>query len=138
MTDNDTYSVLIAKVEHKSYFDDIKFDKRTGYSTDDNKMWKSCLFKFEKNNDEILIQEIKVFLDNNAKYWTENFLELDPMNEDDINTNNAFRALDMVLTRNVKKQYPKDYTTLRNSVICYFRNSCSSNKTIFIILCNIN
>ena len=122
LKDGNTYSVLIAKVEHKSFFDYIKFEKRTVYSTEDNKMWKSCLFKFEKNDDEISIQEIKVFLDNNAKYWTDNFLELDPMNEDDINTNNAFKTIDMVLTRNVKKVFPKDYTTLRNSVICYFRN----------------
>ena len=84
--DNDTYSFLIAKVEHKSFFDDIKFERRTGYSTEDNKFWKSCLYKFSNDTDEINIQEIKVFLDNNAKYWTDNFLEIDPMNEDDINT----------------------------------------------------
>ena len=117
-----TYSFLIAKVEHKSFFDDIKFERRTGYSTEDNKLWKSCLFKFGNIDEEMSIQEIKVFLDNNAKYWTENFLELDPMNEDDMNTNTAFKTIEGILTRNVKKIFPKDYTTLRNSVICYFRS----------------
>ena len=121
-TENDIYSFLIAKVEHKSFFDDVKFERRTGYSTEDNKLWKSCLFKFEDIDEEKQIQEIKVFLDNNAKYWTDSFLEIDPMNSDDLNTNNAFRIIESTLTRNIKKMYPKDYTTLRNSVICYFRS----------------
>ena len=122
-TENDIYSFLIAKVEHKSFFDDVKFERRTGYSTEDNKLWKSCLFKFEDIGQEIQIQEIKVFLDNNAKYWTDNFLEIDPMNSDDLNTNNVFKMIELTLTRNIKKIYPKDYTTLRNSVICYFRSN---------------
>ena len=52
-TENDIYSFLIAKVEHKSFFDDVKFERRTGYSTEDNKLWKSCLFKFEDIGQEI-------------------------------------------------------------------------------------
>ena len=51
--ENDIYSFLIAKVEHKSFFDDVKFERRTGYSTEDNKLWKSCLFKFEDIGQEI-------------------------------------------------------------------------------------
>lgn len=121
-TESETYSFLIAKVEHKSFIDDINFKLRTGYSTEDNKLWKSCLFKFENNNDELDIDEIKVFLDNNAKYWTDNFLEIDPMNDDDKNTNNAYKIIESTLNRNIKKLYPKDYTTLRNGVICYFRS----------------
>lgn len=122
-TENDIYSFLIAKVEHKSFFDDVKFERRIGYSTEDNKLWKSCLFKFEDIDQEIQIEEIKVFLDNNAKYWTDNFLEIDPMNSDDLNTNNSFKIIESTLTRNIKKIYLKDYTTLRNSVICYFRSN---------------
>ena len=80
------------------------------------------LFNFGNITEEISIEEIKVFLDNNAKYWTDSFLEIDPMNDDDKNTNNAFKSIEIALTRNIKKCYPKDYTTLRNSVICYFRS----------------
>ncbi len=120
--ESEKYSFLVAKVEHKSFIDDINFKLRTGYSTEDNKLWKSCLFRFEDNNDELCIEEIKVFLDNNAKYWTDGFLEIDPMNDDDKNTNNAYRAIEFTLNRNIKKLYPNDYTTLRNSVICYFRS----------------
>ena len=122
-SEDNLYSFLIAKVEHKSFFDDIKFEKRTGYSTDNNKLWKSCLFEFNNIDEGVTIQEIKVFLDNNSKYWTENFLEVDPMNEDDKNTTSAFKIIEGILNRNIKKSYPKDYTTLRNSVICYFRSN---------------
>lgn len=121
-SENNTYSFLVAKVEHKSFFDDTNFERRTGYSTEDNKLWKSCLFKFDFIDEIIELQEIKVFLDNNAKYWTDNFLEIDAMNSDDMNTTSAFKAIESTLTRNIKKLYPKDYTTLRNSIICYFRS----------------
>ena len=121
-SENNTYSFLVAKVEHKSFFDDTNFERRTGYSTEDNKLWKSCLFKFSVIGENAELQEIKVFLDNNAKYWTDNFLEIDAMNSDDMNTTNAFKAIESSLTANIKKYYPKDFTTLRNDVICYFRS----------------
>ena len=39
-SENKIYSFLVAKVEHKSYYDDENFNLRTGYSTDNNKLWK--------------------------------------------------------------------------------------------------
>lgn len=123
-TANDEYSFLLAKVEHIDIFDDVDFARRSGYSTENNKMWKSALFKFDTSDNKcITIQEIKIFLDSNVKYWTDSFLEIDPMNEDDKNTLQAFKSIEMILSRNIKKNFPKDYTTLRNSVICYFRNN---------------
>lgn len=121
-SESKTYSFLLAKVEHKSFIDEINLQLRKGYSIEDNKLWKSCLFNFENSDGEFSIKEIKVFLDNNAKYWTDSFLEIDPMNDDDMNTNNAYRAIETTLNRSIKKLYPKDYTTLRNSVICFFRS----------------
>ncbi len=121
-SESETYSFLIAKVAHKNFIDDEKFERRTGYSTEENKLGKSCLFQFYYEDEELNIKEIRVFLDNSAKYWTDNFLEIDPMNEDDKNTNIAFRSIEQTLSRNIKKLYPRDYTTLRNSVICYFRS----------------
>lgn len=121
-SESEIYSFLIAKVSHKNFIDDEEFERRTGYSIEDNKLGKSCLFQFDVEDEEIIIKEIRVFLDNSAKYWTENFLEIDPMNEDDKNTNNSLKLIETTLIRNIKKLYPRDYITLSNSVTCYFRS----------------
>lgn len=122
-TDNEYY-LLLAKVEHNIYYDDESFYMRSGYSVKNNKLWKSALIKLNfDDNNEILIQEIKVFLDYNVKYWTDSFLEIDPMNEDDRNTIQVLKGVESALNRNIKNDYPKDYTILRNAVICHLKSN---------------
>lgn len=119
--DEDNYEFLIAKVEHNEFWDDKDFNKRSGFSIENNRLWKSCLFKIQKENFEII--EAKVFLDNQAKYWYDDFLELDPMNDDEENTSKAFKAIDNLLNKKIKKESPSDYLYLRNGVICFFKNN---------------
>ena len=40
-----------------------------------------------------------------------------------MNTDRAFRAVDLVLNKNLKKIAPRDYTVTRNAVISYFKSS---------------
>ncbi len=119
--DEDNYEFLIAKVEHNEFWDDQDFNKRSGFSIENNRLWKSCLFKIQRENCEII--EAKVFLDNQAKYWYNDFLELDPMNDDEENTSKAFKAIDNLLNNKIKKESPSDYLYLRNGVICFFKNN---------------
>lgn len=65
----------------------------------------------------------KVFLNNPAKYWHDTFLELEERTNDETNTDRAFRAVDLVLNKNLKKIAPRDYTVTRNAVISYFKSS---------------
>lgn len=119
--DEDIYEFLIAKVEHNEFWDGKDFNKRSGFLIENNRLWKSCLFKIQKENFEII--EAKIFLDNPAKYWHDDFLELDPMNDDEENTSKAFKAIDNILTKKIKRESPSDYLYLRNGVICYFKNN---------------
>ena len=50
-------------------------------------------------------------------------MELEERTNDETNTDRAFRAVDLVLNRNLKKIAPRDYTVTRNAVISYFQSS---------------
>ena len=49
-------------------------------------------------------------------------MELAPINTDDDNTKNSFKAIDATINRILKK-YPQDKRTLRNNIITYIRNN---------------
>lgn len=81
------------------------------------------------DNAEKKSNDTKVYSNNVAKYWYDNFLELDQRVSDEVNTDKAFRAIDSALNRNIKNVAPRDHTLLRNAVIAYFKsNDCLSYK----------
>ena len=64
---------------------------------------------------------MKIYLDNVAKYWFDDFLELQEKTSDEINTDRAFKSINSYLNRTMKKKYPEDRTVIRNTFINYFR-----------------
>ena len=119
--DDDTYIYLLAKVEHIDFVDDEDFSFKSGFSKDTKKLWKSCIFEIDNLNDDSFLA--KVYSNNTAKYWYDNFLELNQVLSNEVNTDKAFRAIDAVLNRLVKNTEPKDHTLLRNSLIVYFKSN---------------
>lgn len=116
-----TYLYLLAKVEHSDFIDDYDFSFKTGFSKDKKTIWKSCLI--DLCNPDADVFDVKVYSDTKAKYWSEKFLELEEVISDELNTVNAFKAIDNILSRNVKKDFKKDYTIIRNTFISYFKSN---------------
>ena len=119
--DKDKYTYLLAKVEHTDFVDDSDFSFKSGFSKDMKKLWKSCVFEIDNLNADSY--SAKVYSNTVAKYWYDNFLELDQVVSDETNTDKAFRAIDSALNRNVKNIAPRDHTLLRNSLIAYFKSN---------------
>lgn len=71
-------------------------------------IWKSCLI--DLCNPDADVFDVKVYSDTKAKYWSEKFLELEEVISDELNTVNAFKAIDNILSRNVKKRFQKKIT----------------------------
>ena len=80
-----------------------------------------CTFRIDDPNATNF--SAKVYSNNIAKYWYDNFLELDQVVSDEVNTDKAFRAIDSTLNRNVKGIAPRDHTLLRNTMITYFKSN---------------
>lgn len=119
--EKDKHTYLLAKVEHTDFVDDEDFSFKSGFSKDMKKLWKSCIFEIDDLNDAIY--SAKIYSNTVAKYWYDNFLELDQVVSDETNTDKAFRAIDSLLNRNVKNIAPRDHTLLRNSLIAYFKSN---------------
>ncbi|MBR2134336.1 MAG: hypothetical protein IJ851_06460 [Eubacterium sp.] len=111
---------LLAKVEHSDFVDDVDFSFKTGFSKDKKTIWKSCLFDFSNLGAERF--DAKLYSDTNAKYWSDDFLELDALQTDEENTVKSFKEIEKVLNRTIKKVATRDYTILRDHLIAYYRN----------------
>lgn len=119
--DKDSSMYLLAKVEHTDFVDDTDFSFKSGFSKDTKKIWKSCIFNIEDIDADMFTA--KVYSNTAAKYWYDSFLELEQVLSDEVNTEKAFRTIDNLLNRTIKKDYPRDYTLLRNSIITYFKTN---------------
>lgn len=117
---NDLYTYLFAKVEHGNFVDDSDFSFKTGFSKDKKTMWKSCLIEIPTTT--ALEYYAKIYSNTLAKYWSSDFLELTEMISDETNTTKAFKSIDSVLKHQIRKNAPRDYVIVRNSIISYFKN----------------
>ncbi|SEV84921.1 nucleoid-associated protein [[Clostridium] fimetarium] len=118
--ESEMFTYLLAKVEHSDFVDDSDFTFKSGFSKDKKTFWKSCLIDLP--NGEATEYYAKIYSNTVAKYWSDNFLELDEMVSDESNTSNAFKAIESSLNRNIRGIAPRDYTIIRNAIISYFKN----------------
>ena len=117
----DDYSYLLAKVEHSAFVDDSDFSFKSGFSSEQKKIWKTCVLNCNIQNEIVSVEEGKIYVNNSGKYWADDFLELRELSTDAQNTKKAFGAIDSILTKEIKKCAPSDYTVLRNSFVGYMK-----------------
>ena len=113
--DGDAYSYVIAKVEHKEWFEGETLQMNLGFPNE-NKVWKSAVIGLAVVADAVMLSPIRCYINNNAKYWTDSFLEIDEAKNDTTNTLAVVKAIDKVLG-SLRKTAPIDYYNLRNSAI---------------------
>ncbi len=117
------YLYMLTKVEHNDFFDEESYNIKRGFPVDRINLWKSCLIHLSIENERVSIGEIKVFLDNPANYWHNDFLEINPLRKDDENTKKLFRAVDKVLHSKIFDESNHEYFMLRNNLIGYLRRT---------------
>lgn len=134
----DTYAYLLAKVEHSSFVDDSDFSFKSGFSSEQKKIWKTCILNCSIEDENISVNEAKIYVSNSGKYWADDFLELRELSTDAQNTKRAFNAIDTILTREVKKSAPSDYTVIRNTFVGYMKREqqLDYNEMVSAILDN--
>lgn len=116
--DSDSISYLGVKIEHQTFLDEEDFRKKIGISIA-NKVYKACKVSF----DVAGVPKNVFVYDTNTKpshYWWSEFLELKELRNDSHNTREASKSVLRVVDR-LKKDYPADYTILRNSAISSFK-----------------
>lgn len=126
LNDESTYKLIISKVEHQEYMDEIDLAIRQGFPTAKKGIWKSCILDIKSVNENWIIDGARIYLDRQVKYWADDFLELDEEASDESNTHLAFKAINIVLNK-LKKDSRYDYNVLRNSIIGHLRGSQQIN-----------
>ncbi len=111
--DGDSYTYVIAKVEHKEWFEGETLQKNFGFPNE-NKVWKSAVIGLAIVADAVMLSPIHCYINTQAKYWTESFLEVDEAKNDTTNTLAVMKAVDKVLGP-LREIAPIDYYNLRNS-----------------------
>lgn len=120
LSNEEHFVYLLAKVEHSEWVDDADFSFKTGFSKNKKTIWKSCLFDLSDLDSDYF--SAKVYSDTKAQYWSKGFLELDEMNSDETNTNQALKAIDSTLKSRHHGIEGPDYTMIRNGFVLYMNN----------------
>ena len=111
------YTYIVAKVEHSEWISGDSLKRDYGFPGDKKNVWKSAVFHLEIDDGQLSFKDVKIYLDNPAKYWHHDFLEVVEQQSDSKNTKTAFEAMDGVLKRKVKVYSERDYFLLRNALI---------------------
>ena len=112
--DSDKFTYVIAKVEHSEWIDGETFEHNFGFSGKNMKVWKSAVMNLDIVNDSVMFSSIRCYINTQAKYWTESFLEVNEAKNDTINTQAVLKAVEKVL-KPLRDTAPLDYYKLRNT-----------------------
>lgn len=129
---NDNLYFVLAKVEHREWYDGESLLKNFGFPNDKKNVWKSVVFQVSLDEGNIVFERIQVYTDNAAKYWANQFLELEEERNDSTNTRLVFSLVEQTLERCVKKISESDYTILRNTLIGEMKKQRLINYDEFI------
>lgn len=127
--DENGLGYLGVKLEHQTFVDEQDFKKRSGLP-DVSKVYKACQVFFDGEGKPLQVHAY----DSNAKpanYWWKDFLELEVVRNDEHNTTAAVKAVVRVVG-GLKKEFPHDYTTLRNAVVAAFKKTGRLNYDQFV------
>lgn len=108
------YCYVIAKVEHTEWIDGETFKKNFGFPGENKRVWKSAVLPLTIVNHEVSFGKVKCYVNTQAKYWTESFLEVEQAKDDKTNTVAVFKTIDKAL-KPLKKTSPSDFYNLKNS-----------------------
>lgn len=125
--DSKGYLCIISKVDNNGFFDITDLKRRQGFSSEEFRIWRSTVITFEVEDDELVLDDIYVYLDRSVAYWCNTFLEIDEKINDENNTDLAFKNISGTLARSLKANAPTDYTILRNQLIQYMRRDVLIN-----------
>ena len=119
---NGSPAYLMAKIEHEEFLDEVDLQKHSGLPFDKT-IFKTCFITFDDENQvlEVLVSDNK--RKKISEYWAYDFLEVVELTTNEHNTRVAFNAVEVFITKKLKKKHPADYVQIRNNLVGYFRTT---------------
>ena len=128
---NNINILVLVKIEQEEVANAEDFEKLFGLPVD-KKALNTAFITFEKGKEpQLLVSKVRA-------YWAK-FLDVLPVRLDNVNTANAFDAIDAQL-KSVKRKYKADHLHLRNHLLTFLRNrsgqTISYNELIEVVFEN--
>ena len=122
MTERD-YKVIIAKADYSEFLEEASGEKKNGLPTK-KKIFKSFIANITIVDRVYSISKMITFDVNSsqAKYWYNDFLDLEAKLDDEANTKKAFDEINARVLTPVKKESKDDYWCLYNALLSYMRS----------------
>lgn len=122
MTDRE-YKVIISKADYSEFLEESSGEKKNGLPTK-KKIFKSFIANVTIANGVHSISKMVTFDVNSsqAKYWYDDFLDLEAKLDDEANTKKAFDEINARVLTPIKKNSKDDYWCLYNSTLRYMRS----------------
>ena len=110
---------IIAKIEAIDGLDMIELKMRDILSSS-KKIIKSAIFEINEDEEfgDIFLSDTNA---NISKYWYDDFLELEEMTTDEMNTQKTYEIVMKEIKNKLEKTSPSDYTFCRNACIIFFK-----------------
>jgi hypothetical protein len=122
MTERD-YKVIIAKADYSEFLEEASGEKKNGLPTK-KKIFKSFIANVTFVDGKYSISKMVSFDVNSsqAKYWYNDFLDLEAKLDDETNTKKAFDEINARVLTPIKKESKDDYWCLYNATLRYMRS----------------
>lgn len=118
--DDTDFKIILSKADYNEFIEEVTGKKRSGLPLE-QKIFKSFVGNISTDEDEF--NKLVTFDSNTKKtvYWTNNFLELVEIRDDEKNTLTAFNAIKRKILNPIRKKHKADYLLLWNATVAYFR-----------------
>lgn len=122
MTDRD-YKIVISKADYSEFLEETSGERKNGLPIK-KKIFKSFIANVTIVGKRNNISKMVTFDVNSsqAKYWYNDFLDLEAKLNDEANTKNAFDQINARILTPIKKTSKDDYWCLYNSTLRYMRS----------------
>lgn len=121
---NDIEYIALVKIHYIDFYEEDTFKENRGLPKKDVVLKTAICKVIDENLDDdfYLSDSTKTKGAQTAKFWWDDFLELNPLKTDKDNTRTVFSKVDQLLRNDFYKKYREDYWFLRNNLVSYLRS----------------
>ena len=124
LSERDEKKIIIIKADYDEFIEQTTGELKTGLATK-KKFYKAFIANVTLNQ----ITKLTTYDTNStmANYWWKDFLELEVVRKNDINTKNAFDTIEREIINPIKSRSKQDYLHIWNLTLGYFRRDDEFN-----------
>ncbi|MDO4804499.1 MAG: hypothetical protein Q4A32_06750 [Lachnospiraceae bacterium] len=107
---------IIAKVNHELFLEGQNLEEHVGIPLDSKDIWMTAVVMISET-PKVTVEEVHVYMDRPAKYWTDVFLEVKEKRDNRTNSKLMYQEVRGILKKNVEPVSANDFLILWNALV---------------------